>query len=131
MLAIPINGSSHHWALSRAALQRFTVRETSPGINYGDPDKPLYWHWSIEARSATAAEAMIRNRTPAAESNQRSTVLNRATIDRHFVQLFDEKKPRSSRDFFVYQTVHVDADRSSLQFRITVTSHSISRSRSR
>lgn len=44
----------------KAPLQRFTVRETSPGINYGDPDKPLYWHWSIEARSAAAAEAIIR-----------------------------------------------------------------------
>jgi hypothetical protein len=44
----------------KAPLQRFTVRETSPGINYSDPDKPLYWHWSIEARSAAAAEAIIR-----------------------------------------------------------------------
>jgi hypothetical protein len=46
--------------LSKAPLQRFTVRETSPGINYGEPDKPLYWHWSVEARSAAAAEAVIR-----------------------------------------------------------------------
>jgi hypothetical protein len=45
---------------TRAPLQRFTVRETSPGINYGEPNKPLYWHWSIEARSAFAAEAAIR-----------------------------------------------------------------------
>jgi hypothetical protein len=44
----------------KAPLQRFTVRETSPGINYGELDKPLYWHWSIEARSARAAEATVR-----------------------------------------------------------------------
>jgi len=42
-------------------MQRFTVRETSPGINYGEPEKPLYWHWSIEARTAAEAEAAIRN----------------------------------------------------------------------
>jgi len=41
-------------------LQRFTVRETSPGINYGEPEKPLYWHWSVEARTAAAAEAVVR-----------------------------------------------------------------------
>jgi|GEM_PF-2716775 hypothetical protein len=45
----------------KAALQRFTVRETSPGINYGEPEKPLYWHWTIEARSARDAEILIRN----------------------------------------------------------------------
>lgn len=44
----------------KAPLQRFTVRETSPGINYGEPEKPLYWHWSVEARSETAAETTIR-----------------------------------------------------------------------
>ena len=42
-------------------MQRFTVRETSPGINYGEPEKPLYWHWSIEARTAAEAEAAVRN----------------------------------------------------------------------
>jgi hypothetical protein len=41
-------------------LQRFTVRETSPGFNYAEPGKPLYWHWSVEAPSASAAEAVIR-----------------------------------------------------------------------
>ncbi|EJN16285.1 hypothetical protein PMI42_00120 [Bradyrhizobium sp. YR681] len=25
-------------------MRRFTVRETSPGINYMEPDKPIYWH---------------------------------------------------------------------------------------
>jgi hypothetical protein len=44
----------------KAPLQRFTVRETSPGINHGEPAKPLYWHWSVEARSAAAAEGIIR-----------------------------------------------------------------------
>jgi hypothetical protein len=43
----------------KAPLQRFTVRETSPGINHGEPDEPLYWHWSVEAPSAAAAEAVI------------------------------------------------------------------------
>lgn len=46
--------------IHKAPLQRFTVRETSPGINYGEPDKPLYWHWSVEARSAAAAETIVR-----------------------------------------------------------------------
>jgi hypothetical protein len=46
--------------LQKAPLQRFTVRETSPGINRGEPDKPLYWHWSVEARSAKTAETAIR-----------------------------------------------------------------------
>jgi hypothetical protein len=44
----------------KAPLQRFTVRETSLGINHGEPDKPLYWHWCVEARSAAAAETVIR-----------------------------------------------------------------------
>ena len=41
-------------------MRRFTVRETSPGINYAEPHKPLYWHWSVEAPTAAAAEAVIR-----------------------------------------------------------------------
>jgi hypothetical protein len=41
----------------KAPLQRFTVRETSPGVNHGEPDKPLYWHWSVEGRSAVEAQA--------------------------------------------------------------------------
>lgn len=38
----------------------FTVREISPGINHGEPGKPLYWHWSIEASSANVAEDLIK-----------------------------------------------------------------------
>lgn len=30
-------------------MRRFTVRETSPGINYMEPGKPIYWHWLVEA----------------------------------------------------------------------------------
>jgi hypothetical protein len=47
----------------KAPLQRFTVRETSPGINHGEPAKPLYWHWSVEARQALRA---LRGLDPAA-----------------------------------------------------------------
>jgi hypothetical protein len=43
------------------AMQRFAVRETSPGINHGETEKPLYWHWSVEARSASEAETAVRN----------------------------------------------------------------------
>jgi hypothetical protein len=46
---------------SRLPVQRYTVRETSPCINYGYPKQPLYWHWSIEARSEREAETLIRN----------------------------------------------------------------------
>jgi hypothetical protein len=46
---------------ANGTMERFTVRETSPGINYGEPDKPLYWHWLIEAHSAREAVALIRD----------------------------------------------------------------------
>jgi hypothetical protein len=42
------------------SMRRFTVRETSPGINHFEPGKLIYWHWSVEAHSAAAAEAAIR-----------------------------------------------------------------------
>jgi hypothetical protein len=37
-------------------MGHYTVRETSPGINHAEPEKPVYWHWSVEA--ATTAEAV-------------------------------------------------------------------------
>jgi hypothetical protein len=42
-------------------MRRYTVQVTSPCINWGEPNKPLYWHWSVEARSEAEALATVRN----------------------------------------------------------------------
>ncbi|WP_316214411.1 hypothetical protein [Bradyrhizobium sp. SZCCHNR2035] len=41
-------------------LHRYTVRETSPQVNSLNPDEPIYWHWSVEARSPEEAECVVR-----------------------------------------------------------------------
>lgn len=43
-----------------AALPRFTVRETSPQRNQMEPTQPIYWHWSVQARTPEEAVTIIR-----------------------------------------------------------------------
>ncbi|TQF40073.1 hypothetical protein UNPF46_11445 [Bradyrhizobium sp. UNPF46] len=42
------------------SLVRFTVRETSPQVNQMNPAQPIYWHWSVVARSPEEAVAAVR-----------------------------------------------------------------------
>jgi hypothetical protein len=40
-------------------VRRYTVRETSPGINHLEPGEPIYWHWSVEATSEQEAVGTV------------------------------------------------------------------------
>ncbi len=40
-------------------VHRYTVRETSPGINHVESGEPIYWRWSVEASSEQEAVAVV------------------------------------------------------------------------
>jgi hypothetical protein len=42
-------------------MQHYTVEVTPPCINHGDPDKPLLWHFSVDARSELEAIWLVKN----------------------------------------------------------------------
>ncbi len=42
-------------------MQRYTVEVISPCKNYGEPGRPLLWHFSVEAISEIEALRVVRN----------------------------------------------------------------------